>query len=325
MIGTLLKELVKALRQYVAFHAKRAFGRGIPPEALAGTTPPPSPGTLTPGAPPIYEPVGSFDWQILSRPSGMIYIGGPSLTTLDLLVQEPKFILDVGCSSGDFAANVKQRFPQSRVWGVEPNERAARIAAPRIDRVLGQMIEDINWSREGVQRGDIDTVFLFDVLEHTYDPWKTMLTLRNLVSEKAQLVVSIPNVRNVMLIQDLISGYWRYRRAGLLDITHIRFFTQKDMCRMFYQTGFRVVAAASTYCDHSAEILEKYKDGKFPQTIELESASITVHSSEDLTNLCTVQHMFTLQPAEYDKLSPAERQWIDAPHPPTMAYSPDAP
>ena len=310
MIGTLLKELIRALRQYVVFHAKRAFGRDKPPEIPADVSP-------------IYEPIASFDWQILSQPNGLIYTGGPSLSTLDLLVQEPKFILDVGCSSGDFAANVKQRFPQARVWGVEPNQRAAQIAAPRVDRVLCQMIEEINWSREGVQRGDIDTVFLFDVLEHTYDPWKTLLTLRNLVSKNAQLVVSIPNVRNVLLMQDLISGYWRYRRAGLLDITHIRFFTYNDMCRMFYQTGFRVVATTTTHCARSAEILGKHRDGTFPQTIELESASITVHSREDLTSLCTVQHMFTLQPADYDQLSPGERQWIDAPHPPTMAFSCD--
>jgi 2-polyprenyl-3-methyl-5-hydroxy-6-metoxy-1,4-benzoquinol methylase len=315
MIGTLLKELMRAMYQYVVFHAKRAFGRGMPQESL--------PGSPLAGFPPIYKPIASFDWQILSEPNGQVYLGGPSLSTLDLLVQEPKFILDVGCSSGDFAANVKQRFPGARVWGVEPNKRAARIAAPRIDRVLCQMIEEIDWSREGVKRGDIDTVLLFDVLEHIYDPWKTLLTLRNLVSEKAQLVVSIPNVRNVLLIQDLISGYWRYRRAGLLDITHIRFFTQKDMYRMFYQTGFRVVASGSTQCALSAEIFRKHRDGKFPQTIELESASITVHSSEDLASLCTVQHVFTLQPADYDQLSPDERQWIDAPHPPTMAFAPE--
>jgi O-antigen biosynthesis protein len=311
MIGTLLKELVKGLRQYVVFHVKRAFGRGRTPE-----------GAPIPD-PPIFEPAASFDWQILSAPSGLIYSGGPSLSTLDLLVQEPKFILDVGCSSGDFSANVKQRYPQARIWGVEPNEAAAQIAARRIDRVLRQKIEEIDWQREGVRRGDIDTVFLFDVLEHTYDPWKTLLTLRNLVSGRAQLVVSIPNVRNVLLIQDLISGHWRYRRAGLLDITHIRFFTRNDMCRMFYQTGFRIVASAVTHCAQSAEIFGKHRDGKFPQTIELKSASITVHSIEDLTNLCTVQHVFTIQPADYDQLSTGERQWIDAPHPPTMAYSPD--
>jgi hypothetical protein len=92
---------------------------------------------------------------------------------------------------------------------------------------------------------------------------------------------------------------------------------------MFYQTGFRVVARASTYCERSTEILGKHRDGKFPQTIKLDSASITVHSTEDLTSLCTVQHLFTLQPADYDQLSPDERQWIDAPHPPTMAFAPD--
>jgi 2-polyprenyl-3-methyl-5-hydroxy-6-metoxy-1,4-benzoquinol methylase len=311
MIGTLLKELTRALRHYVVFHAKRAFGAHSGPS-----------GEMSAAAP-IFEPKAFFDWRILSETTGVIYSGGPPLSTLDLLVEEPKFILDVGCSSGDFAANVKQRFPQSRVWGVEPNAGAARIAAPRIDRVLCQMIEKVDWQREGVRRGDIDTVFLFDVLEHTYDPWRTMLTLRNLISERAQLVVSLPNVRNILLIQDLISGYWRYRRTGLLDITHIRFFTYNDMCRMFYQTGFRVVRTASTHCEQSAAILQKHKDGKFPQTIELESASITVHSTEDLTNLCTVQHLFTLQPANYDRLTPGERQWIDAPHPPTMAFTAD--
>jgi len=340
MIGSLLKDLLRALREFVVFHAKRAFGRGMPQEGLVRATPtqtpspsPPEPAqaqsshsrlptTPLAGVPPIYKPVASFEWQALGQPDGQIYAGGgPSLTELNLLVHEPKFILDVGCSRGDFAASIKQQFPRARIWGVEPNERAARIAAERIDRVLCQMFEGIDWSHEGVQRGDIDTVFLFDVLEHIYDPWKTLLTLRNLVSEGAQLVVSIPNVRNVLLIQDLISGYWRYRKVGLLDITHIRFFTQKDMYRMFYQTGFRVVASATTQCAASTEIFRKHRKGTFPQTIALESASITVHSSEDLASLCTVQHLFTLQPANYDRLSPDERQWIDAPHPATMAFA----
>jgi 2-polyprenyl-3-methyl-5-hydroxy-6-metoxy-1,4-benzoquinol methylase len=341
MIGTLLKELARALRQYGAFHLRRAFGRAIPEERLAGAMPetaysPPTSqvdrgkglDASTPGIPgadsrPLYAPKDDFDWQILSDPRGQVYGGGPSPTLLDMFVREPTFILDVGCSRGDFAAIAKRRFPNSKIWGVEPNKRAAEMAASRVDRVLCHTIEDIDWNREGVQRGDIDAVFLFDVLEHIYDPWKTLLTLRNLVSETAQLVVSIPNVRNVLLIQDLISGYWRYRRSGLLDITHIRFFTLKDMYRMFYQTGFRVAASGGTQCATSAEIFEKHRSGKYPQTVELDSASITVHSPEDLISLCTVQHQFLLKPADYDKLSPDERLWIDAPHPPTKAFSSD--
>jgi len=341
MIGRLLKELARALHHYVAFHVGRALGRGIPEKGLAGAMPvtafgaPSSqverakdPHTPTAGIPradsrPLYWPKDDFDWQILSDPRGQVYAGGPSPNLLDMLVREPKFILDVGCSRGDFAAIAKKRFPNSKVWGVEPNKLAAEQAAAQVDRVLCHMIDEIDWNGEGVQRGDIDTVFLFDVLEHIYDPWKTLVTLRNLVSETAQLVVSIPNVRNVLLIQDLISGYWRYRRWGLLDITHIRFFTVKDMYRMFYQTGFRVAASGGTQCTVSAEIFEKHRGGEYPQRVELDSASITVHSLEDLISLCTVQHQFVLQPADYDKLPPDERQWIDAPHPPTKAFPAD--
>jgi 2-polyprenyl-3-methyl-5-hydroxy-6-metoxy-1,4-benzoquinol methylase len=309
VIGTLLKQLVKGLGDYAKYHVKRLFGGRVPADAA--------------DAPAFYTPAAKFDWQVLSDPGSQVYVGGPAPSTLDLLVQEPKFVLDVGCGAGDFAVQLKQRFPGARVWGVEPGKDAARFAAKRLDRVLPVMIEKIDWNREGVKRGDIDTVLLMDVLEHIYDPWTTLLTLRNLVSEKAQLLVSIPNVRNALLIQDLAAGYWRYRRAGLLDITHIRFFTLNDMYRMFYQTGFRVLRTGATQCTGSAQILNQNRDGIFPKKIALGSASITVDSPEDLDNLCALQHLFTLQPANYEELSPRERAYIDAPHPPTLAYSPD--
>jgi O-antigen biosynthesis protein len=271
---------------------------------------------------PIYRPRLPFDWLMLSEPSGQLYAGGPSDAVLGLLIHEPNFVLDVGCSIGDFSAVIKTRFPQSRVWGIEPNKHAADIASRRMERVLCQSIEEVDWKQEGVQRGDIDTVVLFDVLEHIYDPWKTLLTLRNLVSPMAQLLVSIPNVRNAPLIQDLISGHWRYTKAGLLDITHIRFFTRQDMYRMFYQTGFRVAAIHSTRCPLSAEILQKHINGGFPQQVKLDGVLITVHTAQDLSDICTLQHVFALQPAEYEDLSSDERAWIDAPHPPTVAYAP---
>jgi 2-polyprenyl-3-methyl-5-hydroxy-6-metoxy-1,4-benzoquinol methylase len=319
MIGTALKQLGRAMYQYVAFHAKHAFG-GNRKRQPNSREPFPTHGSKSL---PDFQPVGHFEWQILSEKDGSIYSGGPSLSVLSLLLRDPKFVLDVGCNSGDFAANLKQRYPHSIIWGVEPNEGAARIAAARVDRILNEGIEDVDWKREGVQRGEIDTVCLFDVLEHIYNPWQTLLTLRNLVSADAQIIVSIPNVRNVLLMQDLVSGYWRYRRAGLLDITHIRFFTQSDMMRMFYQTGFRVLRYAPTRCPSSTEIFENHRNGRFPQTIQLKSASITAHSLDDLSSLCAVQHLYCLQPAKYDQLLPQEREWIDAPHPPTAAYGLD--
>jgi 2-polyprenyl-3-methyl-5-hydroxy-6-metoxy-1,4-benzoquinol methylase len=311
MIGTALKQLGRATYQYLAFQAMRAFGGNKSRQPITEEN--------FPG----YQPVGRFNWQLLSEKDGHIYEGGPSLTVLDLMVKEPKFILDAGCSNGDFAASVKQRYPQAKIWGVEPNESAARIAAQRIDRVLSQKIEEVDWRREGVARGEIDTVFLMDVLEHIYDPWHTLLAIRNLVSPEAQIIVSMPNVRNVLLMQDLISGYWRYRTVGILDITHIRFFTQQDMLRMFYQTGFRPVRVGSTRCPASEEIFEKHRNGQFPQTIQLKSATIAAQSIEDLGNLCAVQHAFCLLPVGYDQLLPHERDFLIAPHPHTVAFGSD--
>ena len=321
MLGSLTKQLFKALGRYISFHAGRILGRNpaVRPSSTEHVGAVTRPRTAVDQ--PSFQPRLPFEWRVLSDPSSQLYGGGPSDAALNLLVQEPKFVLDVGCSVGDFSAVIKTRFPQSRVWGIEPNGQAAAMARRRIDRVLCQPVEEVDWEQEGVQRGDIDAVVLCDVLEHIYDPWKTMLTLRNLVSPTAQLLLSIPNVRNAPLIQDLISGHWRYRKAGLLDITHIRFFTRQDMYRMFYQTGFRVVATLSTRCPLSAEIFQKHINGSFPQQLNLDSMSLTVHTPQDLSDLCTLQHVFLLRPAEYGDLSADERAWIDAPHPPTVAYA----
>ncbi len=321
MLGALTKQLFQALGRYISFHTGRILRRNSAFRPSSTEHSGAATGLPTAIGQPTYRPRRPFDWRVLSEPSGQLYGGGPSDAVLDLLVHEPKFVLDVGCSLGDFAAAIKTRFPQSRVWGIEPNRQAADVASRRVERVLCQSIENVDWEQEGVQRGDIDTVVLCDVLEHIYNPWNTLLTLRNLVSPTAQLLLSIPNVRNAPLIQDLISGHWRYRKAGLLDITHIRFFTGQDMYRMFYQTGFRVVKTLATRCPLSAEIFQKYINGSFPQQVKLDSISVTVHTPQDLSDLCTLQHVFILQPAEYEDLSADERAWIDAPHPPTVAYA----
>jgi SAM-dependent methyltransferase len=309
MIGTVMQELGKALRERLRSNDRRPPAPAAVPEAQAADVPRRDASELR------------FDWQVLGDPESQLYGGGPSPATLDLLVAEPKFVLDVGCSVGDFGVLTKQRFPNAKVWGLEPNQRASGLASPRLDRVLTGTLETVDWRREGVAPGEIDTVFLMDVLEHLYDPWRTLLLLRNLLGQKAQLLVSIPNVRNVLLIQDLASGYWRYRRLGLLDITHIRFFTRNDMERMFYQTGFRVLRSASTQCPGSRQIFEAHRDGGFPKTIALGCASLTIESPAELADVCAVQHVFVLQPARPEELSADERALIDGPHPATVAFS----
>jgi 2-polyprenyl-3-methyl-5-hydroxy-6-metoxy-1,4-benzoquinol methylase len=269
----------------------------------------------------LYTPRGNFEWQILHAPPRQVYGDVADPGVVNLLRFPPKFALEIGCNTGILGHLIKQQFPQARVWGVEPNDVTAAIASTRLDHVLNSTLEDVDWASEGVQHGQIDTVFLFDVLEHIYDPWATLLALRNLISPEAQLVISVPNVRNVFLIQDLIHGHWRYREMGLLDITHIRFFTDQDLMRMFYQTGFRLMARSATFCERSQSLYQHFAGKAFPQVVELDGASIAVKSEQDLLSLCAMQHIVNLAPAEYGQLSQEERRWIDAPHPETYAYA----
>lgn len=190
-----------------------------------------------------------YPWQLLSMEHGNDlhegYIDQPRSELFPLFDHPPRCVLDVGCFTGATGQAIKQQYPGVRVLGIELNHAAAQVAAGRIDRVFERKIEELDFIAEGIQPGSIDTVILADVLEHIYDPWAMMLQLRPWLTEDAQVVASIPNSRNLLLIMDLVGGRWRYEPAGLLDVTHIRFFTKGEIVRFFSETGFEVVKMAS--------------------------------------------------------------------------------
>ncbi|TAM86205.1 class I SAM-dependent methyltransferase [bacterium] len=190
-----------------------------------------------------------YPWQLLSMEHGNDlhagYIDQPRSELFHLFDHPPRCVLDVGCFTGATGQAIKQQYPGVRVLGIELNHAAAQVAAGRIDRVFERKIEELDFIAEGIQPGSIDTVVLADVLEHIYDPWNMMLQLRPWLTEDAQVVASIPNSRNLLLILDLVGGRWRYEPAGLLDVTHIRFFTKDEIVRFFSETGFEVVKMAS--------------------------------------------------------------------------------
>ena len=285
----------------------------------------PSPGRTAPVPPATQQ---KYVWQRLNPPGiadfdASLYGANPRNDAVALLSFAPRFALDVGCSSGGVARAVMAAYPQCRLWGIEPNATAARLARSRMDRVIGDTFETINWAEEGVGVGDIDTVFLLDVLEHMYNPWRTLETLRSLVNPQAQLVISLPNVRNMFLIRDLMNGYWHYRDAGLLDSTHIRFFSEHEALRLIYQTGFRVERHSFPMCAGIAPHYEKFKDGPFPQRVEFEKGSLEIENLAELQSFAAMQHMYLVRPVRRDELSAEEIALIDGPHPQTFAMGAD--
>lgn len=147
-------------------------------------------------------------------------------------------LLDVGCGSAGFAGHLKTQ-RELQVTGIELHPQAAETARGRIDRVLCATVEDALPQLQGQQ---FDCIVLNDVLEHLVDPWGLLAQLRPLLAPGGAVVASIPNVRYLPVLKDyLLRGQWRYQAEGVLDRTHLRFFTHHGMRALFEGAGFEVL------------------------------------------------------------------------------------
>ena len=154
---------------------------------------------------------------------------------------------------------------------------------------LGGKFEDFQLENEGIARGSVDTVVMADVLEHMYDPWHVMVNLKPYLAPDAQLILSIPNTRHLGLMQGLLDGgSWTYAEKGLLDITHIRFFTLKEIANFLAQTGYRM-----EFVNHflDAGLAPLYEKNKSNPDINIRLGRIALEkvTPRELAELCTWQ------------------------------------
>ena len=144
-------------------------------------------------------------------------------------------ILEVGCSSGYFGASLKEL--GHVVWGIEPFETAARAASEVLDRVFIGVIETFFKEFPTEQ---FDVIVFGDVLEHIADSESVLLVCKRYLSPGGRVVASIPNVAHLSIRTMLLEGRWSYGDLGILDRTHLRFFTRDSAIDMFTQTGYEV-------------------------------------------------------------------------------------
>jgi SAM-dependent methyltransferase len=150
-----------------------------------------------------------------------------------------KTILEVGCSSGAFGALLKEKIPDCEVWGIEPDPKSAAAAAKRLDRVISGIYSADTPELEGKR---FDAICFNDVLEHLIDPERVLIESRKFLNENGVIVASIPNILFFHQISKiLIEQDWRYEEFGILDSTHLRFFTKKSIVRLFESCGFDLI------------------------------------------------------------------------------------
>jgi 2-polyprenyl-3-methyl-5-hydroxy-6-metoxy-1,4-benzoquinol methylase len=157
---------------------------------------------------------------------------------LDFIPSGARTMLDVGCGEGYFGQNLKE----SRgllVWGIEVVEARARAAEDRLDTVLAG---DVALLIPQLPVSFFDVVMLSDVLEHLIDPFDVLARIKTCLSPRGVVVSSIPNIRFYPTFYALAAHCeWEYEESGILDSTHLRFFTERSIRRMYERLGYEVL------------------------------------------------------------------------------------
>jgi 2-polyprenyl-3-methyl-5-hydroxy-6-metoxy-1,4-benzoquinol methylase len=145
-------------------------------------------------------------------------------------------ILDIGCGLGAFLKLVKEQ-TGAETWGIELYAEIAEKA--KADKILTGKVENL---LNLIPNDYFDCITFNDVLEHLLEPAEVLKMMRPKLSEDGIIIASIPNIRYFKnLYELLVKREWKYKDFGILDSTHLRFFTKKSMKRMFEDAEYKII------------------------------------------------------------------------------------
>ncbi len=155
-------------------------------------------------------------------------------------------ILDVGCGEGLLGKRLLGKGAEE-VVGVEITPDICKIARGNLTDVICGNIEEIDLPFE---EGYFDCIIFADVLEHMKEPLSLLKRLRKNLSTTGVVVASIPNVGYYGILHMLSQGHWTYQAAGILDKTHLRFFTRKEIGSLFADAGLEITGMTANIDPH---------------------------------------------------------------------------
>jgi hypothetical protein len=150
------------------------------------------------------------------------------------------WVVEVGCSGGGLAREYRKLNPRCQYTGIEISEAFAKVARAHCTRVLVDNIERMSDEMFQTLAGSDCWVF-GDVLEHLNDPWAVLRRIRSSLASVASVVACIPNAQHWSIQAALNCGHFRYQDRGLMDRTHIRWFTREGIDEMFASCGYAIV------------------------------------------------------------------------------------
>ncbi|MDR0274717.1 MAG: methyltransferase domain-containing protein [Burkholderiaceae bacterium] len=170
-------------------------------------------------------------------------IDGGERTSLALLaarIAPGARVLDLGCGSGAVGRFLARRDGlDAPIDGLTISQEEAERARPHYRRVEVADLDQADLTQL-FERGAYDAIICADVLEHVRQPPRVLRACRELLAPGGAALLSLPNVGYCGLIAELMAGEFRYREEGLLDASHVHFFTRATLLRLLFESGWGV-------------------------------------------------------------------------------------
>lgn len=158
---------------------------------------------------------------------------------LQFIPKDSNKILDIGCGAGKLIEKLQSL--GNECYGIEQSKDAYEVAIYRLgnaNKIINKRIED---AIDDIPNNYFDVILFLDVLEHMIEPWEILKQIKIKLNNSGIIICSIPNIRYFHNLYDLvIKKEFEYKEYGVMDKTHLRFFTYKSMQKMFEQAGLKI-------------------------------------------------------------------------------------
>jgi len=158
-------------------------------------------------------------------------------------IEKGKVILDVGCGTGALGARIK-KIQKNQVYGIDISPASLKKARQRLDKVYSIDIE--NNLRFPFKNSFFDVIIFGDVLEHVRNPEAVLLNAKKYIKRNGIMIISLPNIANWYYRLRLLLGIFDYAEEGIMDDTHVRFYTLKTAKELIENAGLRIVRLEAT-------------------------------------------------------------------------------
>lgn len=197
------------------------------------------------------EAGGAFDFEF--------YHANVRHDVMPLIPEQCGRVLDVGGGVGATGGYLKQ---QGRATKVVVADLCGGPPAPGVERIVAADLNDAAALQALGEHGPFDTILCLDVLEHLYDPWEAVSQLQRLLAPGGCIIASIPNINYVGLLAPLvIKGRFDYQETGILDRTHIRWFTRHSAEALMRRGSLHIEECVARVPDGKVKTLDRLTAG----------------------------------------------------------------